>query len=79
MALQAKYNKMNNKGFKDTDMQVVIGWVLRLGIFISMLVVFLGGVIYLYRHGQEVADYRLFKGTPAFFIASNTCSFGSML
>jgi len=66
MASQVKYNKMTDKRFKDTDMQVVIGWVLRLGVFISMLVVFLGGVIYLYRHGQEVADYRLFKGIPDF-------------
>jgi len=52
--------------FKDTDMQVIIGWVLRLGVFISMLVVFLGGVIYLYRHGHEVADHYVFKGVPLF-------------
>ena len=52
--------------FKDTDMQAVIGWVLRLGVFISMTVVFIGGIIYLYRHGGVVADYRLFKGIPVF-------------
>jgi uncharacterized membrane protein len=52
--------------FKDSDMQVVIGWVLRLGVFISMLVVFLGGVLYLYRHGQTEVDYRVFKGIPVF-------------
>ncbi|MGZ3758687.1 MAG: DUF1634 domain-containing protein [Mucilaginibacter sp.] len=47
-------------------MQAVIGWVLRLGVFISMIVVFVGGVIYLYRHGYTVADYRIFKGIPVF-------------
>jgi len=47
-------------------MQAVIGWVLRLGVFISMAVVFIGGIVYLYRHGGDVADYRLFKGIPVF-------------
>jgi uncharacterized membrane protein len=52
--------------FKDTDMQVVIGWVLRLGVFISMTVVFFGGIIYLYRHGYSMADHHVFKGIPVF-------------
>lgn len=47
-------------------MQVVIGWVLRLGVFISMLIVFFGGILYIYRHGQTVADYHVFKGIPVF-------------
>ena len=57
---------MTNKRFKDTDMQMIIGWVLRLGVFISITVVFFGGLVYIYRHGHELADYRLFKGIPAF-------------
>lgn len=52
--------------FKDKDMQAVIGWVLRAGVFISMLVVVIGGVLYLYRHGQSTADYHDFKGIPEF-------------
>jgi uncharacterized membrane protein len=52
--------------FKDKDMQAVIGWVLRAGVFISMIVVFIGGVIYLYRHGQTIANYHEFKGVPDF-------------
>jgi len=47
-------------------MQVVIGWVLRAGVLISMLVVFAGGVIYLYRHGHSIANYHEFKGVPDF-------------
>lgn len=52
--------------FRDRDMQVVIGWVLRLGVIISMCIVFFGGVIYLYRHGREVADHHTFVGVPEF-------------
>src|ERR1700744_3444620 len=52
--------------FKDTDMQSIIGWVLRIGVFASMLVVFIGGVIYLYRHGHESANFHQFKGIPDF-------------
>jgi len=57
--------------FKDKDMQVIIGWVLRLGVIISMLIVVLGGVIYLYRHGNSIADYSVFKGVPDFVHPSN--------
>lgn len=57
---------MANTKFKDTDMQAIIGWVLRAGVFVSMLVVFIGGVIYLYRHSAEHIDYHEFKGVPDF-------------
>jgi len=52
--------------FKDTDIQSLIGHVLRAGTVISISVVFFGGIIYLFRHGQTVADYRQFKGIPDF-------------
>jgi uncharacterized membrane protein len=52
--------------FKDKDMQAVIGWVLRAGVFISMSIVFFGGVLYLYRHGHTTANYHEFKGVPDF-------------
>jgi uncharacterized membrane protein len=52
--------------FKDTDVQTIIGWILRAGVFISMLVVVFGGVFYIYRHGAEVNDYTRFKGVPEF-------------
>lgn len=52
--------------FKDVNMQAVLGWVLRIGVFVSMIVVFIGGVIYIYRHGHSIADYHDFKGVPEF-------------
>jgi uncharacterized membrane protein len=53
-------------GFKDKDMQVIIGWILRAGVTISMTVVFIGGVLFLYRHGHSIPDYREFKKVPYF-------------
>ena len=45
---------------------MLIGRVLRTGVVISISIVFFGGIVYLYRHGHSVADYREFKGVPDF-------------
>lgn len=52
--------------FKDKDMQVIIGWILRGGVIISMLIVFIGGVIFLYNHGHSTPNYHEFKKVPYF-------------
>ena len=52
--------------FKDTDMQVVIGWVLRIGVIVSISIVFFGGISFLSRYGHEVVDHRKFTGIPDF-------------
>jgi uncharacterized membrane protein len=52
--------------FKDTDMQAVIGWVLRIGVIVSIGIVFIGGLVYLYRHGTEAPDHSKFVGIPDF-------------
>jgi uncharacterized membrane protein len=52
--------------FKDTDIRVVIGWVLRIGVIVSTAVVAFGGIVYLYRHGHEIADHSKFIVLPAF-------------
>jgi uncharacterized membrane protein len=57
--------------FKDKDMQVVIGWVLRTGVFLSMTIVIIGGIIYLYRHGHSIVNYSEFKGIPNFIHSFN--------
>lgn len=57
---------MTDANFKDKDIQTIIGWVLRSGVIVSMVVVFTGGMIYLSRHGNEVIDYTQFKGVPDF-------------
>jgi uncharacterized membrane protein len=52
--------------FKDTDIQSAIGWVLRTGVILSICIVFFGGIVYIYRHGYSIADYKTFKGVPDF-------------
>ena len=58
--------------FKDTDIQLLIGRTLRAGTVISISVVLFGGIIYLYRHGQSSADYRVFKHLPDFLAHPGT-------
>lgn len=57
---------MASPQFKDTDIQSIIGWILRTGVLLSMLIVAFGGVVYLYRHGHSVISYVQFKGVPEF-------------
>ncbi|WP_345950817.1 DUF1634 domain-containing protein [Mucilaginibacter sp. PAMB04274] len=57
---------LSQKSTTDIDIQHIIGWILRLGVIISMFVVFAGGCLYLYRHGTEVLQYSQFKGVPDF-------------
>jgi uncharacterized membrane protein len=51
---------------KDTTIQGAIGWVLRIGVLLSITIVIFGGAIYIYRNGHTVANYHTFKGIPAF-------------
>ncbi len=57
---------MASSRFKDTDMQALIGWILRIGVLVSMLIAVAGGIIYLLRHGHEHISYVQFKGVPEF-------------
>jgi uncharacterized membrane protein len=52
---------------KITDLTIerIVSVLLRTGVVISGLIVFLGGVYYLVRHGHEYADHRTFHGEPS--------------
>lgn len=52
--------------FKDKDMQVIIGWILRAGVLVSMTLVFIGGIFFMYRHGHSISNYSKFTGIPDF-------------
>ena len=59
--------KKTDKGlFADKDIQVILGTLLRVGVILSMSVVFIGGVIYLMSRSSNLADYHIFNpgGTP---------------
>jgi len=52
--------------FKDADIQAIIGWILRTGVILSMGIVVIGGVLFVYGHGHSVPDYSTFKSVPYF-------------
>lgn len=51
--------------WSDRSIENVVGNLLRAGVFLSALVVFCGAVIFLVRHGNSPANYRVFHGEPA--------------
>lgn len=71
MESQERYNAQTKNSpsrgsFKDKDMQAIIGWILRIGVISSMILVFIGGVFFVFRHGHSIPDYKDFKGVPYF-------------
>lgn len=41
--------------------------LLRYGVWLASITVFVGGMIYLIRHGMEPVDYQIFRGEPDAF------------
>ncbi len=48
------------KNITDKDIQSLVGNLLRAGVYISMGIVILGGIIYLLDHANEKIDYATF-------------------
>jgi len=55
---------MNQTGWTDQRIEMIIGTLLRMGVMLAAAVVFIGGVLYLVRHGQETIHYSTFHGEP---------------
>ena len=51
---------MEKEKFGERDFQQLIGNLLRYGVWISLAVAFLGGLVYLSNHGTETVDYSKF-------------------
>ena len=49
---------------KDEQLDLTIGRLLRYGVFLSVAIVLVGTMVYLFRHGSEVPDYTAFKMAP---------------
>ncbi len=47
--------------FADQDIQVILGTLLRVGVIVSMTVIFVGGLLYLLHHEERLVDYRVFN------------------
>ena len=52
------------KKVTDTDLEKIIGQLLRYGVLISSLVVLAGGIVYLIRHGRQLPPFVKFTGEP---------------
>ena len=48
----------------DRKVEDLVGNLLRAGVSLSALVVFVGATVYVAKHGGELADYRVFRGEP---------------
>lgn len=53
------------RGWTDQRIENILGNLLRAGVLVSALVVSIGGVIYLLRHGRSPMDFRVFRSEPA--------------
>jgi len=53
------------RSWTDKRIETFIGNLLRGGVMASALVVGIGAVVYLARHGDAPADYRVFRSEPA--------------
>ena len=51
--------------WSDQNTEVIIANLLRAGVILSASIVFLGGLLFLERHGFAPATYRVFKGEPS--------------
>ena len=55
---------MSTRSWNDLRIEVIIGALLRTGVMLAAAVVLFGAVVYLARHGQEIASYGVFHGEP---------------
>jgi uncharacterized membrane protein len=56
-----KSNQMTQEKFGEKDFQKIVGNLLRYGVWISLSVAFIGGIVYLLHHGNDIENYSVFK------------------
>lgn len=61
MELMEKSKVMQHEKFGEKDFQTIVGNLLRYGVWISLSVAFIGGIVYLMHHGNDIEDYSVFK------------------
>ncbi|WP_374172564.1 DUF1634 domain-containing protein [Flavobacterium tructae] len=52
---------MQHEKFGEKDFQTIIGNLLRYGVWISLSVAFIGGIVYLLHHHADIEDYSVFR------------------
>jgi len=56
-----KSNMVQEEKFGEKDFQTIIGNLLRYGVWISLSVAFIGGIVYILHNGSQIEDYSVFK------------------
>ncbi|MRX39012.1 DUF1634 domain-containing protein [Flavobacterium sp. LC2016-23] len=56
-----KSKVMAQEKFGEKDFQKIVGNLLRYGVWISLSVAFIGGIVYLLHHGNDIENYSVFK------------------
>lgn len=56
-----------HRGWSEHQVEQFVGNLLRYGVIITTSVVFVGGILYLIRYGNNPANYEFFRGEPADF------------
>ena len=55
---------MNAPKWNDLRIEIMIGRLLQTGVSLAASVVMIGAVVYLSRHGHDIASYAVFHGEP---------------
>jgi len=67
-SLDVKQSVQSKAGlWDDRRLELVLGNVLRSGVALAAVIVFIGACVYIARHATEPADYRVFRGEPSDF------------
>ncbi len=56
---------MSTRRISDQTIESMVSVVLRSGVLLSASIVLAGGIYFLILHGDEIADYRTFRGEPS--------------
>lgn len=51
-------------GWSDQQMEKVIGNLLRIGVIVAGVIVASGGIFFLFHHGVQLPQYKVFRGQP---------------
>ena len=64
---KTKSQEFKPQPWRDRRIEIILGNLLRAGVMLSALIVLSGACVYLWRHGNEQASYRVFQGEPSEF------------
>jgi len=64
---EAKSQEFKPQPWRDRRIEIILGNMLRAGVLLSAAIVLCGACVYLWHHGRERADYRVFRGEPSEF------------